>query len=577
MRAVLPRTPEEDARRRQVKSDLKTRHGGRILADALAAQGVKLAFGVPGESYLAVLDGLHDLRDQLKFVVCRQEGGASYMAEAYGKLTGEPGVLFVTRGPGATNGAIGVHTGFQDSTPMVVFIGQVPNEFAEREAFQEIDYRRMYGQMAKWVGQIDRVERIPEYVSRAFHTAVAGRPGPVVLALPEDTLFTEAAVADVAKHHVVRPSPASGEMGELKHLLEKARRPFVLLGGGGWSRDACVRLQLWIERNGLAVGTSFRCQDLFDNRSAHYAGDVGIGINPKLAQRIKNADVVLVIGARLGEMTTGAYTLLEAPVPKQTLIHVHAGAEELGRVYRPTLAINSGMAHFVDALEKLSFDRAEWRADTETLRQSYFEWTKPQAMPGELHYGEVIRWLSDRLPENTMIAGGAGNFAGWLHRHFRYKGFRTQLGSTNGSMGYGFPAALAAKLATPQRPVLAVCGDGDFLMTGQELATAVQYSAPFVALIVNNGLYGTIRMHQEREYPGRVYGTELRNPDFAAYARAFGAHGETVARTADFAPAFERAWNAGQPALIELQIDSEAITPATTLSAIRERSLKSKR
>ena len=558
-----------------MKSDLKTRHGGKILADALAAQGVKLAFGVPGESYLPVLDGLHDLQDKLRFVICRQEGGASYMAEAYGKLTGEPGVLFVTRGPGATNGAIGVHTGLQDSTPMVVFIGQVPNEFAEREAFQEIDYRRMYGQMAKWVGQIDRVERIPEYVSRAFHTAVAGRPGPVVLALPEDTLFGEAAVADAPRHHVVRAAPSPSQIQELKSLLEKAKAPFVIVGGGGWDRASTQTLQKWVEANGLPAGTSFRCQDLFDNRSESYAGDVGIGINPKLAQRVKEADVLLVIGARLGEMTTSAYTLVDAPVPRQTLVHVHGGAEELGRVYRPALPINSGMAQFVEALPKIQSNPI-WREQSATARKEFLEWTEPRPMPGQVQYGEVIRWLSDKLPEDTIIAGGAGNFAGWLHRHFRYKGFRTQLGSTNGSMGYGYPAAVAAKLAQPARTVFALCGDGDFLMTGQEIATAVQYGASFVAVVVNNGLYGTIRMHQEREYPGRVYGTELRNPDFAAYARAFGGHGETVERTADFAPAYERAAASGKPAIIELKIDPDAITPATTLSAIREKSLKSK-
>ena len=560
-----------------MKSDLKTRHGGRILADALVAQGVKLAFGVPGESYLPVLDGLHDLQDRLRFIVCRQEGGASYMAEAYGKLTGEPGVLFVTRGPGATNGAIGVHTGFQDSTPMVVFIGQVPNEFVEREAFQEIDYRRMYGQMAKWVAQIDRVERIPEYVSRAFHTAVAGRPGPVVLALPEDTLFSDAAVADVPRHHVVRAAPAPADIEKLRRLLEDAQRPFVLVGGGGWSAEACRGLKKWIESNGLPVGTSFRCQDLFDNRSANYVGDVGIGINPKLAERVKQADVLLVIGARLGEMTTSAYSLVDAPVPRQALVHVHGGAEELGRVYRPALAINSGMAQFLDAVSGLSFDKAEWRASTATARKEFVEWTEPRPMPGAVQYGEIIRWLSDHLPEDAIIAGGAGNFASWLHRHFRYKGFRTQLGPTNGSMGYGYPAAVAAKLAASGRTVFALCGDGDFLMNGQEIATAVQYRANFVAVVVNNGLYGTIRMHQEREYPGRVFGTALSNPDFSAYARAFGGHGETVERTADFAPAYERAVASGKPALIELRIDPDAITPATTLSAIREKSLKSKR
>jgi acetolactate synthase-1/2/3 large subunit len=560
-----------------MKSDLKTRHGGRILADALAAQGVRMAFGVPGESYLPVLDGLHDLRAQLSFIVCRQEGGAAYMAEAYGKLTGEPGVLFVTRGPGASNGAVGVHTGYQDSTPMVVFIGQVGSEFAEREAFQEIDYRRMYGQMAKWVAQIDRVERIPEYVSHAFHAACAGRPGPVVLALPEDMLFAEAAVADVPRHHVVRPSPSGAEMKEMARLLRGAQRPFVLLGGGGWTGEACRKLQSWIEKSALPAGTSFRCQDLFDNRSPNYAGDVGIGINPKLAQRVKEADVLLVIGARLGEMTTSAYTLVDAPVPRQTLIHVHAGAEELGRVYRAALPINSGYPQFVDALTGLEIEGAAWRELTSQARQEYLEWTEPRPMPGSVQYGQVIRWLSEKLPEDAIVAGGAGNFSGWLHRHFRYKGFRTQLGPTNGSMGYGYPAAVAAKLAQPSRTVIAVCGDGDFLMNGQEIATAVQYGAAFVALVVNNGIYGTIRMHQEREYPGRVYATDLKNPDFAAYARAFGGHGETVERTEEFAPAFARAAASGKPAIIELKIDPEAITPATTLSAVREKALKSAR
>jgi acetolactate synthase-1/2/3 large subunit len=560
-----------------MKSDLKTRHGGKILADALVAQGVKMAFGVPGESYLPLLDGLRDVQDKLSFVVCRQEGGASYMAEAYGKLTGEPGVLLVTRGPGATNGAIGVHTGFQDSTPMVMFIGQVGNDMAEREAFQEIDYRRMFGQMAKWVAQIDRVERIPEYVSHAFHTALAGRPGPVVLALPEDMLFSEAAVADVGRAHVVRPSISALEISKVKEILEKAQQPLVIVGGGGWTREASQKLQKWAEGAGLPVGTSFRCQDLFDNRSASYAGDVGIGLNPKLAQRVKDADVLLVIGARLGEMTTSAYTLLEAPQPKQTLIHVHAGAEELGRVYRPELAVNCGYPQFVSALENLSIKNSSWKEKTQDARKEYLEWNQPRPMPGKVQYGEVIRWLSQNLPEDTIVAGGAGNFAGWLHRHFTYKGFRTQLGPTNGSMGYGYPAAVAAKLAAPKRNVIAICGDGDFLMNGQEVATAVQHGANFVALVVNNGLYGTIRMHQEREYPGRVFGTDLVNPDFAAYARAFGAHGETVERTEDFAPAYERAAKSGKPALIELRIDPDAITPATTLSAVREKALQGRR
>lgn len=560
-----------------MRHDLNVRHGGRILADALVGHGVQLAFGVPGESYLPVLDGFYDVRDTLKFVICRQEGGASYMAEAYGKLTGQPGVLFVTRGPGASNGAVGVHTAFQDSTPMVVFVGQVGNEFVEREAFQEIDYRRMYGPMTKWVAQIDRVERIPEYVSHAFHTAMAGRPGPVLLALPEDALFAQAAVADVPHYQTVRAAPAPADIGKLKAMLQAAERPFVILGGGGWDRASCDALRAWLEASQLAAGTSFRCQDLLDNRSGAFAGDVGIGINPKLAQRVREADVVLVIGARLGEMTTSGYSLFEAPVPAQKLIHVHGGAEELGRVYSATLPINAGMARFVEALSQVKLDGAKWAGRTRQARDEYLAWTQVQPMPGKLHYGEVVKWLDANLPEDAIIAGGAGNFSGWVHRHFRYKGFRTQLGSTNGSMGCGLPAAVAAKLAAPQRTVLAITGDGDFLMTGQELATAAQYGAPVITLVVNNGMYGTIRMHQEREYPGRISGTELQNPDFAAFARAFGGHGEVVETTDQFAPAFERARASGKPALIELRIDPDAITTSTTLSAIRKQALERKR
>ena len=557
-----------------MKPDLKARHGGRILADALVGHGAKLAFGVPGESYLPVLDGFYDVREQLKFVVCRQEGGASYMAEAYGKLTGEPGILFVTRGPGATNGAVGVHTAFQDSTPLIVFVGQVGNDFAEREAFQEIDYRRMYGPLTKWVAQIDRAERIPEYVSHAFHTATAGRPGPVLLALPEDMLFSETAVADVPRYRTVRPAPSPADMRELQRMLQAAERPFVILGGGGWDRASCDGLRAWLEAAKLPAGTSFRCQDLLDNRSPSFAGDVGIGINPKLAERIREADVVLAIGARLGEMTTSGYTLFQAPVPAQKLIHVHGGAEELGRVYHATLPINSGMTNFVQALAQAKLDGAKWAARTSQAREEYLGWTEARPIPGKLQYAEVVKWLDANLPEDAIIAGGAGNFSGWVHRFFRYKGFRTQLGSTNGSMGCGLPSAIAAKLAAPQRTVLAVTGDGDFLMTGQEFATAVQYGAPVITLVVNNGMYGTIRMHQEREYPGRISGTELKNPDFAAYARAFGGHGEVVEATDQFAPAFERALASGKPAILELRIDPDAITTGTTLTAIRQQALE---
>jgi len=559
-----------------MKHELAVRHGGRILVDALAGHGVDLAFGVPGESYLPVLDGFHDLRERMRFIVCRQEGGASYMAEASAKLTGKPGVLFVTRGPGATNGSVGVHTAFQDSSPMVVFIGQVGNDFVEREAFQEIDYRRMYGPMAKWVAQIDRIERIPEYVSHAFHVAMAGRRGPVVLALPEDVLFAEAAVADVPHYKVARSAPASADMHELERLLARASKPLVILGGGGWDRQACDALRAWIETAGLPVGTSFRCQDLYDNRAPNYAGDVGIGPNPKLAQRVRDADLVIAIGARLDEMTTGGYTLFDVPVPKQKLVHVQPGAEELGRVYQATLPIVSSMGKFVEALAKVKVDASRWRDWTRAAHDDYVAWNLPQPVPGNLQLAEIVNWLDSTLPEDVVMTGGAGNFSGWVHRFFRYRGFRTQLGPTNGSMGYGWPAAVAAKLVAPSRTVVAVCGDGDFLMNGQEFATAVQYDVPAIALVVNNGMFGTIRMHQEREYPGRVSGTDLKNPDFAAYARAFGGHGELVETTEEFAPAFERAQRSGKPAVIELRLDPEAITTQTTLSAIRAKALASK-
>jgi acetolactate synthase-1/2/3 large subunit len=460
---------------------------------------------------------------------------------------------------------------------MIVFVGQVGNEFAEREAFQEIDYRRMYGPLTKWVAQIDRIERIPEYVSHAYHCATSGRQGPVLLALPEDMLFAEAAVADAGRYKSVQAAPAPADMRALGELLQQAERPLVILGGSGWTRASVDAFRAWAERSGLPVGCAFRCQDLFDNRSANYAGDIGIGINPKLAQRVKDADVLLVIGARLGEMTTSAYTLLDVPVPKQKLIHVHAGAEELGRVYQAALPINAGVARFVEALAGVTLDGSRWGANLRAIRDDYLEWNRPQQMPGALQYGELIRWLSDRLPEDAIVAGGAGNFASWLHRHFSYKGFRTQLGPTSGSMGYGFPAALGAKIAAPERTVIAFCGDGDFLMNGQEFATAVQYGAAVIVLVVNNGMYGTIRMHQEREYPERISGTQLVNPDFAAYAQIFGGHGEVVERTEQFAPAFERAVASGKPAIIELRIDPDAITPSTTLSAIRQKALAGRR
>jgi acetolactate synthase I/II/III large subunit len=553
------------------------RTAAQILVDALRTHGTSTAFCVPGESYLAVLDALYDARDAIRLIVCRQDGGAAYMAEAYAKVTGEPGICFVTRGPGATNASIGVHTAFQDSTPMILFVGQVPGEFAEREAFQEMDYRRMFGPMTKWVAQIDRAERMHEFVSHAFHLAMSGRPGPVVLALPEDMLTQPGAPAAVARYQVVQASPAPADLAKLRAMLAAAQRPLAILGGSVWGEAACRDFQAFAERSGLPVACSFRFQDLFDNRHDHYVGDVGIGINPRLAQRVRDADLLLVVGARLGEMTTGAYTLLEPPRPRQQLIHVHAGAEELGRVYQADLLVNSGMPQFAAAVRDVAPDGARWKAWREAARAEYLEWTRPAAIPGRLQMAEVLAWLCERLPADAIIANGAGNFAGWVGRFYRYTGWRTQVAPTNGSMGYGVPAGIAAKLAHPERIVLSFNGDGDFLMNGQELATAVQYGVPVIFLIVNNAMYGTIRMHQEREYPARVYATALNNPDFPALARAYGVHGERVEETGAFAAAFERALRetaAGRPALIELRIDPQAITTTTTLDAIRARALK---
>jgi acetolactate synthase-1/2/3 large subunit len=557
----------------KVTDSTLARTGAQLLVDALKVHGADLAFGVPGESYLAVLDALHD--SEINYVICRQEGGASYMAEAYGKLTGRPGICFVTRGPGATNGAIGVHVAYQDSTPMILFIGQVGNDFVEREAFQEIDYRRMYGPMAKWVAQIDRADRVPEYVNRAFHTAVSGRPGPVVLALPEDMLTETAAVADTSPYKRVAANPGESDMRKLRDMLVPAKRPFVILGGGDWNAAACSDIRAFIEANTLPVGTAFRRADLFDNRLPNYAGDVGIGINPALAERVKGCDLLIAIGPRLDEMTTGGYTLIDVPRPRQTLVHVHPGAEELGRVYEADLPVNAGMPEFAAVARGLKpVDASAWKEWTRAARADYEAWLEPGPAPGELDFGKVVAWLRIRLPAETILTNGAGNFSGWVHRYYQYPGYRTELAPIAGSMGYGVPSGVAAALVHPGRPVVSFCGDGDFLMTGQELATAAQFGAKVIFIVVNNGMYGTIRMHQEREYPGRVSGTALRNPDFAALARAYGLHGETVEKTADFAPAFERSWQARTSSLIELRMDPEAITTRTTLSAIRAAALK---
>lgn len=554
------------------------RTGARILVDQLLIQGVDHAFCVPGESYLAVLDALYDARDRIKLVVNRHESGSTFMADAYAKLTGQPGVAFVTRGPGATNASIGVHTAFQDSSPMVLFVGQVGGDFAEREAFQEIDYRRMFGQMTKWVAQIDRADRIPEFVARAFQTATSGRPGPVVLALPEDVQTQTATVADAACHQPVQAAPSDTQMAALRQLLGAAQRPLVLLGGPGWTPAACDNLRRFAEANRLPVACAFRYQDLFDNRHPNYVGDVGIAINPQLAQRIRDADLIIAIGPRLGEMTTGGYTLLEAPRPKQTLVHVHQGIEELGRVYQPRLAICAGMPQFAARLAMMvPIESPPWAATVARARAEYEAW---QARPAvysrivpKLDLWQIVDTLKRALPEDAIVTNGAGNFSTWAHRFWRYGPLRTQLAPTAGSMGYGVCAAVAAKIAAPERTVVCFTGDGDFLMTGQELATAVQYRAAPLVLVFNNGMYGTIRMHQEREFPARVHGTALANPHFALLAQAYGGFGAVVETTDAFAPALEMALahtrDKRLPALIELRCDPDVITPNATLAALR--------
>ena len=561
-----------------MNENMPFRSGGRILVDQLGIHRADTAFCVPGESYLDVLNAYYDVRERMRLIVCRQEGGAAFMAEAYGKLTGRPGICFVTRGPGATNASIGVHTAYQDSTPMILFIGQVGSDVVEREAFQEMDYRRMFGQMAKWVAQIDRADRIPEFISHAFHTAVSGRPGPVVLSLPEDMLVSQAVAVDARPYARVKAHPGIADMDRLREMLAQAEKPLVILGGGDWSARACDDIRAFIEANNLPAACSFRRQDLLDNRHPNYAGDVGSGINPSLAERVRGADLILTIGARLGEMTSGGYTLFSIPRPAQRMVHIHPSSEELGRVYQAELMINAGMEEFAKAAGNLpAVDSSRWRDWTHRAREDYLQNLKHGAMPGALDLGEVMAFLRKRLPENAIVTNGAGNYSGWVQRFYQYTGFRTQLAPTNGAMGYGVPSGVAAKVVHPDRVVVSFSGDGCFTMNGQELATAVQYDLPVLFIVVNNGMYGTIRMHQEREYPARVYATALKNPDFAALAKAYGLHGEVVNRTVEFEPAFERAMASNKPALLELRIDPEAITTRISLTAVREQAVKAGR
>ncbi len=551
-------------------TDQTVRTGGQLIVDCLAAQGVEHVFCVPGESYLAVLDALHDA--SIAVTVCRQEGGATMMADATARLTGRPGIAMVTRGPGATNASAGIHIAEHDSTPLILFVGQIERGVRGRGAWQELDYRAVFGSMTKWAVEIDDVSRIPEIVSRAFHVAMQGRPGPVVIALPEDMLLEATGAVAGPRVEPVETWPGLTQMADLQKRLWAAQRPVLVLGGGGWTEQACARVRRFAERFDLPVATSFRRAMLFPADHPNYAGEIGLGPNPKLKARIEASDLVILAGGRMAEVPSQGYTLFDIPAPRQTLVHVHADPQELGRVYHPAVGINATPAGFAAALETVQPpNEIGWREATRQAREDYLAWTEqPAPIPGPFQYGEAMTWLRNRLPDDAIVTNGAGNYAIWVGRFMRFRRFGTQLAPVSGSMGYGLPAAVGAKRQFPQRTVVCFAGDGCFMMHGQEFATAVQYNLNVVVVVVDNGMYGTIRMHQEREYPGRVSATRLRNPDFAAYARAFGGHGERVETTAEFAPAFERAVASGKPAILHVLIDPEAITPATTLTRLRE-------
>jgi len=545
------------------------RTGGQMVVEALVANDIDRVFLVPGESYLAVLDALYDVSNRIQVTICRNEGGAANMAEAYGKLTGKPGVVMVTRGPGATHASIGVHTGFQDSTPMIVLIGQVARDQADREAFQEIDYRRMFGQMAKWVAQIDETSRVPEYMSRAFQTALAGRPGPVVLALPEDMLAAKADAPETKPVTVARPGVAAADIKKFRDRLSKGKRPLVMVGGGGWTPAATQALTKFAEANNLPVSCAFRRQDCFDNMHPLYAGHVGIGADPKLIDRVKTADPLIVIGPRLGEMTTGGYELLKPLHPDQPLIHVHPSGEELNRVYAAELPIHADVTQFLQACSEMEpVDSSQWADDAKSAHADYLDFTTPAKMDGAVDIGAIMATVRDLLPDDAIVTNGAGNYAIWVHRYHRYRKPGTQLAPTSGAMGYGVPAAVAAKLMHPEKVVVSFAGDGCFQMNCNELGTALQYGAKCIFIVINNGIYGTIRMHQERRFPDRVSGTDIVNPDFPALCEAYGGKGYLVTETDAFRPALEDALKNDRMALIEIRIDPDDIAPGRKLSAL---------
>jgi len=540
--------------------------GGQILVKSLEAQNVDRVFCVPGESYLAVLDGLHD--SNIDVVTSRHEGGAAIMAEADGKMLGRPGICMVTRGPGATNASAGVHIAKQDSTPMILFVGQIGRNMKGREAFQEVDYRQTFGDLAKWVEEIDDASRIPEVIAHAYHIAMSGRPGPVVLALPEDMLRDTVDVDPCTFVEVAEPAPTKKAAAKFAELLASAQHPIVIAGGSRWDQNSVAQLQAFSEKHAIPVGCSFRRQQLFDHTHPNYAGDVGLGINPALSDRISKSDCVVLLGARFSENPSQNFSLLGMPNPGKTLIHVQSGAEELGRIYTPTLAVNATPGTFFDALEDMPTLKDNGNANA--ANQAYHAWTDelPQT-PGAVQMGEVMAHLRNTLEDDAILTNGAGNYAIWLHRFWRFKQYGTQLAPTSGSMGYGLPAAIAGKLRHPEKDVICFAGDGCFQMTGNEFGAAMQSGANVITLVIDNGIYGTIRMHQEKHYPARISATNLVNPDFAALARAYGGHGETVEHTQEFESAFDRARSSGKPSIIHIKIDPEAISPTTTIAKLR--------
>ena len=548
---------------------LAARSAAQVLVEQLVTQRVSHVFCVPGESYLAVLDALYD--SGIQVTVCRNEGGAAMMAEAHGKATGRPGICFVTRGPGATNASAGIHIAQQDSTPLILFVGQVERGSKERDAFQELDYRAVFGSMTKWTAEIGEAHRMAEYVGRAFSTAMAGRPGPVVLALPRDVLTGKADLPDLTYIEALETAPGPAEMAALEELIAEAERPLLLLGGGRWNEHSCAQIARFAERFQMPVMTSYRRSPLFHPLHPNYAGDLGLAPNPKLLARVKVSDLVIAAGARLNETASQGYTLFDIPVPQTRLVHVYPGAEELGRVYRPYLAIHASPRRFAEALDALApRGPARLAEQVRAAHAEYLAWSEtPVPQPGAVNLSAIMIWLRENLPDSTILCNGAGNYASWIHRFYRFRGFATQIAPISASMGYGVPAAVAMQALHPTRKVISINGDGDFLMNGQEFATAVQYKLPIIALVFDNSLYGTIRMHQEREYPGRVIATELINPDFAAYARSFGGFGAEVGKTEDFAPAFRAAEDSGLPSIIHVKYDGEGITPVSTLSGIR--------